>query len=41
MSRSGYVDDYIDEWELIRWRGALDQRKMKNEAENRSYRAMR
>src|SRR6266446_6206009 len=23
MSRSGYSDDYDDEWALIRWRGAV------------------
>lgn len=23
MSRSGYVDDFDDYWELIRWRGAV------------------
>ena len=23
MSRSGYVDDYDDQWSLIRWRGAV------------------
>lgn len=23
MSRSGYVDDFDDAWELIRWRGAV------------------
>ena len=23
MSRSGYIDDYDDQWSLIRWRGAV------------------
>lgn len=24
MSRSGYIDDYADQWVLIRWRGAVN-----------------